>query len=228
MSPVLHPILCRVFGVLVLASSLPGADVATPTPTPAPAPAPVPAAPAVVPATKPAPPVFAPRGDVEIRGDGGFEYDGETGRVVYKRNVKVLDPANDPRTIIGCEWLTTVLPPPGGRIGEIVALTNVVIQVKDEKGIQVATGNKAVFNPTNDTLIIYGAPPVVEMHTGTLTGDEMVIYNRQSNRFEAPGKFRIVARQGAPVPMFQLFGTNGVSRVPAPGTNAPPTPRPNP
>jgi hypothetical protein len=161
-----------------------------------------------------------PRGAVSITGEGGFEYDGETGRVIYKRKVRVLDPEIDPRTIIECEWLTTVLPPPGGMMGELVALTNVVIRIKDEKGMQVATGNRAVYNPTNDIVTIEGSPPVVEMHTGTLYGDERVIYNRQSNRFEAPGKFRIVARPGGPLPFPGPSGTNAPAR--------PPVPKPNP
>ena len=156
-------------------------------------------------------PSFTPRGNLSIQAEGGFEYDGESGRVIYKKQVRVLDPAEDPKTIILCEWLTTVLPPPGGKVGEIVALTNVVIQIKDEKGVQVATGSKAVFNTTNETLTITGNP-VVEMHTGTLYGDEQVIYSRVSNRFEAPGKIRMVARTNAPSVMFGFGGTNRVSQ----------------
>lgn len=156
-------------------------------------------------------PSFTPRGNLSIQAEGGFEYDGESGRVIYKKQVRVLDPAEDPKTIILCEWLTTVLPPPGGKVGEIVALTNVVIQIKDEKGVQVATGSKAVFNTTNETLTITGNP-VVEMHTATLYGDEQVIYSRVSNRFEAPGKIRMVARTNAPSVMFGFRGTNRVSQ----------------
>lgn len=162
-------------------------------------------------------PSFTPRGNLSIDADGGFTYDGETGRVIYKTKVKVLDPAEDPRTIILCDWLTTVLPPPGGKVGEIIALTNVIIQIKDEKGMQVATGSKAVFNTTNETVTITGNP-VVEMHTGTLYGDQEIIYRRVSNRFEAPGRIRMVARTNAPAGVLGFGGTNKtvVPSVPKP------------
>lgn len=190
------------------APAIPPTPAATPVTVPAPATTPVgetaPAAPSK-PATKPA---FTPRGSVAIQSDGGFEYDGETGRVIYRKNVLVEDPANDPRTTIACEWLTTILPPPGGKIGEIIALTNVVITIKDTKGLQIVKGARAVYNATNDTVVITGSP-IVEMPSGILLGDERVIYNRATEKFEAPGKIRMIARPGGQAVVADLLrGTN--------------------
>lgn len=186
------------------------------TPPPAPPPPsllpPNPAAP-----LKPAAPV-APRGDVEISSDGGFEYDGETGRVFYRNKVKVLDPANDPKTIITAEWLTTVLPPAGGKVGEIIAITNVVIKIIDPKGEQVARGSKAVYNATNDIITLTGDPPILELPAGILYGDGHVVFNRITGQFQAPGRIRMVARQGASAPLFGVGSTSGSK------TNAPPAP----
>lgn len=214
----------------------PAAPVVTATPPPAapatvtPAPAsaavqPPPAPPSLLPPNpaaplKPAAPV-APRGDVEISSDGGFEYDGETGRVFYRNKVKVLDPANDPKTIITAEWLTTVLPPAGGKVGEIIAITNVVIKIIDPKGDQVARGSKAVYNATNDIITLTGDPPILELPAGILYGDGHVVFNRITGQFQAPGRIRMVARQGASAPLFGVGSSNGSK------TNAPPaTPTP--
>ncbi len=203
---------------------------ASPAPSSAPANTPTPPPPVVVAAAEVAPatpapsapapkaaPAFKPRGDVEISSEGGFEYDGETGRVIYKGKVQVLDPAKDPRTIITCDWLSTILPPAGGKVGEIIALTNVVIKVRDDKGAQMATGARAVFNATNDTITITGNP-VVEMPSGTLFGDQYVIYNRLTEKFEAPGRIKMVARQGAPLPIPGFSSTNSpaIKNNPAP------------
>lgn len=204
---------------------VPAAPAATPSSAPAPT------APAVAEPTAPskpaAKPAFTPRGSVAIQSDGGFEYDGETGRVIYRKNVLVEDPANDPRTTISCEWLTTILPPPGGKIGEIIALTNVVITIKDTKGLQIVKGARAVYNATNDTVLITGSP-VVEMPSGILLGDERVIYNRATEKFEAPGKIRMIARPGGQAAVADLFrGTNAPKPAPSPSTsttNTPPKP----
>ena len=207
------------------AEAPPSTAVAVPTPPPALPPVPAPA-PTVLPtpvdhsAPLPPPSLVVPRGDVEISSDGGFEYDGETGRVLYRSKVKVLDPAEDPKTIITAEWLTTVLPPPGGKVGEIVALTNVVIKILDPKGAQIARGNKAVYNATNDIVTIYGDPPVLEMPSGTLYGDRFVVFNRVTSQFQAPGRIRMVAKQG--VPILGIGSTNVSPRSgPAPTTTRP-------
>lgn len=168
-----------------------------------------------------APGTLPVRGNVEIICQGGFVYEGESGRVVYSKKVKVFDPAEDPKTIIECDWLTTVLPPPGGRVGEIIALTNVVITIIDSQGLQIAKGAKATYNATNDTVIIEGSP-VVEMPTGTLFGDQKIIYNRTTERFDSPGQIRMISRQGAALP--------GLAPKPTPPPSSPnstPTPTPS-
>ncbi|MBL9168421.1 MAG: hypothetical protein JNN07_11820 [Verrucomicrobiales bacterium] len=174
------------------------------------------------PASKPA---FTPRGSVAIQSDGGFEYNGETGRVIYRKNVLVEDPANDPRTTISCEWLTTILPPPGEKIGEIIALTNVVITIKDTKGLQIVKGARAVYNATNDIVVITGSP-IVEMPSGILLGDERIIYSRATETFEAPGKIRMIARPGGQAAVADLLrGTNAPkSAASSTVTNTPPKP----
>ena len=172
----------------------------------------------------PAPkPALSSRGDIAIQSDGGFEYDGETGRVIYRQKVLVEDPAHDPRTTIACDWLTTILPPPGGKMGEIIAMTNVVITIKDTKGLQIVKGTRAVYNATNETLIITGSP-IVEMPSGILLGDERVIYNRITEKFEAPGKIRMIARPGIQAVVSELMrGTNSAKAPPSLSTNKPPS-----
>ena len=210
------------------ASNSPPTPAAAPTPTPVPASATGPAAEASTAVKEPAKPVAkpapAPRGAVAIQSDGGFEYDGETGRVVYRKNVLVEDPANDPRTTIACEWLTTILPPPGEKIGEIIALTNVVITIKDTKGLQIVKGARAVYNATNDIVVITGNP-IVEMPSGILLGDERIIYSRATEKFEAPGKIRMIARpEGQAAVSDLLRGTNAPKSSPtSTTTNKPPT-----
>ncbi|MBI1839491.1 MAG: hypothetical protein HYR88_01390 [Verrucomicrobia bacterium] len=170
----------------------------------------------------PPPSMVVPRGDVEITSEGGFDYEGDTGRVLYRKKVKVLDPVDDPRTIITAEWLTTIVPPPGGKVGEIIALTNVVIKILDPKGAQTASGNKAVYNATNDVVTIYGDPPILEMPSGTLYGDGFVVFNRITSQFQAPGRIRMVARQG--VPILGIGGTNAQPRPVAPPPKTDPKP----
>ena len=170
---------------------------------------------------KPASPV-APRGDVEISSEGGFEYEGETGRVLYRNKVKVLDPANDPRTIITADWLSTILPPAGGKVGEIIAITNVVIRIIEPKGEQIARGHKAVYNATNDIITLTGTPPILEMPSGTLYGDGFVVFNRITGQFQAPGKIRMVARQGATAPLFGAGASGASTPRPSPTPSTPP------
>lgn len=200
---------------------IPAAPASPVAAVPAPSPASTPSDPAK-PASKPA---FTPRGSVAIQSDGGFEYNGETGRVIYRKNVLVEDPANDPRTTISCEWLTTVLPPPGEKIGEIIALTNVVITIKDTKGLQIVKGARAVYNATNDIVVITGSP-IVEMPSGILLGDERIIYSRATETFEAPGKIRMIARPGGQAAVADLLrGTNSPkSAASSTVTNTPPKP----
>lgn len=170
------------------------------------------------PAAKPV--AEAARGNVSIKADGGFEYDGESGRIIYRQKVLVLDPETDPRTTIACDYLTTVLPPPGGKIGEIIAMTNVVITIKDGKGLQVVKGSKAVYNATNDVVVITGNP-IVDMPSAILYGDQEVTYRRATETFEAPGKIRMVAKPGGKNSLNDLLrGTNAAPKTPA----VPPSP----
>lgn len=183
---------------------------------PATAPPPPPATPAAT--AKPG--ADTPRGGVSIKADGGFEYEGESGRIIYRHKVLVLDPEIDPRTTIACDYLTTVLPPPGGKMGEIIAMTNVVITIKDGKGLQVVKGAKAVYNATNDVVVITGSP-IVDMPSAILYGDQEVTYRRATETFEAPGKIRMVAKPGGKNSLNDLLrGTN----APAKTSAVPPSP----
>ena len=99
-------------------------------------------------------------------------------------------------------------------------MTNVVIKILDLKGAQIARGNKAVYNATNDVVTIYGDPPILELPSGTLYGDGFVVFNRVTSQFQAPGRIRMVARQG--VPLLGIGGTNTTPRTNAVSPKNPP------
>lgn len=78
---------------------------------------------------------------------------------VYRGNVHV----DDPQMKLTCEELTADLPPSGGHIDHLVALTNVVMDSVDEKGqTKHSSSDKAVYHynvvngVTNETVMLTG------------------------------------------------------------------------
>ncbi len=151
-----------------------------------------------------------PRPPTRIEADGPADFDLTGRRMIYRDHVQV----DDPEMKLSCEWLAADLPQDGGRVTNIVAETNVVIDFTDEKGQPYhATGDKAVYfyqlqgGVTNETITLTGNPAQIEDALGTQTGDE-IIFDRANNRVSIPRNAKMVSRQNL----------NGVMS----GTNSPP------
>ena len=79
--------------------------------------------------------------------------------MIYRDHVRV----DSPDMKLRCEWLAADLPQAGGRVTNIVAETNVVIDATDDKGQKMhATGDKTVYvfaiqnGVTNETVTLTG------------------------------------------------------------------------
>jgi lipopolysaccharide export system protein LptA len=90
-----------------------------------------------------------------------FDRDGR--QATYCGHVRVRDPG----MTLYCEWLVVDLPQAGGRVNHIVAETNVVIDLVDEKGqTNHATSEMAVYDyhvqgsVTNETVVLTGDPQI--------------------------------------------------------------------
>ena len=153
-----------------------------------------------------------PRGDVSVKSDDGVIYTGDEGRVIYKKNVVVLDPVDSPRTIIRCDWLTLIRTAEG-KVTEITAETNVVIHLIDLKGTNTLRGYRAVYATSNDTITISGDPPIGETPQSILIGDKLMIYERSTGRFSSPG--RIEQRFGSSA-LLPLMGSTNKPPIPIP------------
>jgi len=123
-----------------------------------------------------------PRPVTVIEADGPADFDLAGRRVIYHDHVRVDDPAMK----LTCEILTADLPDSGGRMTNIVAETNVVIDFTDDKGqTNHVTGEKAVYaydvqnGVTNETVTLTGQPEL-DNAQGKATGD-VIVWNRTSN-----------------------------------------------
>lgn len=121
----------------------------------------------------------------------------KTRLVVYNGNVRV----ENPQMKLWCELLTTTAPSAGGHIESIVAETNVVIDMPDEKGqTNHATGDKLVYTykvtdgVTNEVAVLTGNPKL-EKPEFTMTGDTMT-WDRLNNQLRATNQ-KMVFRAGA-------------------------------
>jgi len=157
------------------------------------------------------PPKPPTRSETVIEADGraDFEQTEHGGRVVYRDHVRV----NAPNLKLRCEWLVADLSQASGRVTNIVAETNVVIDATDDKGGKMhATGDKTVYvfaienGVTNETVTLTGDAKA-EYKQITLTGP-VIIWDRANNRLYVPSSPRMIFHQAI----------NGV----AIGTNAPP------
>jgi len=122
-----------------------------------------------------------PRGLTQIIAESGdFDLAGHeaTYRATYRGHVRV----DDPQMKLTCEQLVADLPQPGGHPSHIVAETNVVIDLTNEKGqTNHATSDKAVYlynvqnGVTNETVTLTGNAKV-ERAQGWLIGEPIIIY----------------------------------------------------
>jgi lipopolysaccharide transport protein LptA len=118
----------------------------------------------------------------------GF-YSNGSRQVIYTGSVQV----DDPRMKLTCEQLIADLPPAGGHIDHLVALTNVVMDSVDEKGqTNHATSDMAVYDykmvdgVTNETVTLTGNARV-RSGQDWMTG-EPIVWDRVNNsmRVENP------------------------------------------
>jgi len=138
-----------------------------------------------------------PRPPTLIEADGPADFDLTGRRMIYRDHVRV----DAPEMKLRCEWLAADLPQEGGRVTNIVAETNVVIDFTDEKGKAYhATGDRAVYSyrvqggVTNETITLTANPAQIEDALGTQSGDE-ITYDRVSNHVSIPRNARMVSRQ---------------------------------
>ncbi len=177
------------------------------------------------PASKP-----RPRPETLIEADGPADFDLAGHKVVYHEHVRV----DSPNMKLSCEWLAADLPQTGGRVTNIVAETNVVIDATDDKGQQMhATGDKAVYvysvenGVTNETVTLTGNARL-ENTQGWLTGDS-IIWDRMHERLSVPSNPKMIFHQtlngvaiGTNAPPVETNPPPVATRPPATDTNLPP------
>lgn len=161
-----------------------------------------------------------PETRIEAEGPADFDLGGR--RVIYHEHVRV-DSANMKLT---CEWLAADLPQTGGRVTNIVAESNVVVDATDEKGQKMhATGDRAVYvyrvenGVTNETVTLTGNARL-ENAQGWLTGDS-IIWDRVHERLSVPSNPKMIFHQAI---TSTEVGTNSLAtatNVPPMATNAP-------
>lgn len=165
------------------------------------------------PATKPAAPSETV---IEADGPADFEQTEHGVRVIYRDNVRV----DSPNMKLNCGWLVADLSRVSGRVTNIVAETNVVIDATDDKGQKMhATGDKTVYTfavekgVTNETVTLTGNA-IAKYKDITLTG-ERIIWDRANNRLSVPSNPKMV--------FYQTFNgvTGGTNSAPI-QTNPPP------
>jgi lipopolysaccharide export system protein LptA len=141
----------------------------------------------------------------------------KTRTAVYRGNVRL----DDPRLQLTCEYLFANIPEEG-QVDRIVAETNVVIALLDEKGFtNWAYADKAVYtfkataSETNELVELTGSPRI-EREEHILYGDT-IIWDRIHNEIRATNQRMGPRRQTAPSP-----STNPPpAEVPVRDTNAP-------
>jgi lipopolysaccharide export system protein LptA len=141
----------------------------------------------------------------EISSDNGF-FDKNARRLVYSSHVEVTDP----RVRLWCERLTIDLPPEG-RPTNVVAETNVIIDLLDEKNqTNHVTADKAVYSfsvaagVTNELVTFTGSagkPPAVAT-ADAMIFSEPLIWDRGANKFHFQNE-RVILNQS-------ISGTNSI------------------
>jgi hypothetical protein len=153
--------------------------------------------------------------EVHISADS-FHFDGITNQLVYIGHVVVLDP---PKARLECERLTVFLPADRGNPTNIVAETNVIVDMVDEHGTNHITAPKAVYtyqllNPMTNivksaTNVVYGTTNEVVTFS-TFAGEEPwprlvspkmavdadpIIFYVTKRVFDTPNKVRMIFKQ---------------------------------
>lgn len=125
-----------------------------------------------------------------IESDGPFEADLNSHWITYQDHVCV----SNAQMKLTCEWLRSNMPQNGEHVTNIVAETNVVIDIINEGQMTRVTGDKGVYDyhvengVTNETVTITGAPghpPRIQRGPDTTTGD-MFIYDLTARKLEIP------------------------------------------
>lgn len=117
-----------------------------------------------------------PRGATHIESDS-VDFDLTKREATYRGHVRV----DDPEMKLRCEWLVADLPQTGGRMTNIVAETNVVIDATDNNGQKIhATGDKAVYtynvlNGVTNEIVTLTGNAKVERTDGWLTGEPITL-----------------------------------------------------
>ena len=134
---------------------------------------------------------------INITSTDGFEYDLQLGTAVYTGNVRV----DDPTMRMTCQKLSVKFKPKdgdaekfkgvplvtgdfGGTIESIEATGSVVILNKKDKS--TASGEKAVYTTTNQTIVLSGNRPNITSGNNGLKADR-VIFDRARGKFRAEG-----------------------------------------
>jgi len=153
-----------------------------------------------------APATNAPQQELFITSESAY-YDGITNQMVYIGHVYVDDHA---KARLHCGRLTVSLPPNGGNPTNILAETNVVVDVLDQSGAtNHITADKAVYaygvvtnSPgiltTNETVTFTGGQPMPELTNAksTVLADPMIM-DVPRKTFSFPGKVEMRFRQPA-------------------------------
>lgn len=144
-------------------------------------------------------------------------------RVVYREHVRVTSPGLK----LTCEWLAADFSQASGRVTNIVAETNVVINATDDKGREMhATGDKAVYafivenGVTNETVTLTGDARA-EYKDITLTGNP-IIWDRTHDSLYVPTNPKMIFHQNLETPAAGTNTTMGETNTPVIETNLPP------
>lgn len=126
------------------------------------------------------------------------DFDLKTRVAVYRGNVRV----EDTQMRLWCGMLTATAPTGGGRIEKIVAETNVVMLLPDDKGVtNRATGQKLVYTynvlngVTNELAVLTGEPKLEKPDT-IIYGDEISL-DRANNQLRVKNQ-RMVFQTNEP------------------------------
>lgn len=145
------------------------------------------------------------------------DFDLNSRTAIYRGDVVVSDPGMK----LTCAQLVANLPQ-SGRINQIIAETNVVIDFTDPKGQKLhATSEKAIYHfsvkngATNETVTLTGNAKV-ENSQGWLTGDP-IVWNRADGHLTATNP-KMIYRQ-------DLNSVLTKTNLPAAKTNQLPTPK---
>jgi len=136
-------------------------------------------------------------------------------QMTYTGNVRV----DDPQMTLTCAQLVADLPPAGGHIQHIVALTNVVIDSVDDKGqTNHATSDKAIYDynvqngVTNETVTLTGNAKV-ENAQSWITG-EPIVWDRANNSMHTENQ-KMLFRQNISDVMTNTNSAAGKTNKPA-------------